>query len=105
MMRIGTIDANDQLIEAEMDGRVFVLGLSWNQEGALWTLSLRDIDRVVLASGLAVVPNWGLLRQARRPEFPPGELAVDAPAGHTLTRRSFIDDIAALFYILREELI
>lgn len=104
-MRIGTIDANDMLIEAELDGKVYNIGLSWNEEGQLWTLSIRDLNLSILASGIGVVPNWPLLRQVRQPEFPQGEIAVDFPRGETLTRSSFTDGIATMFYLSPSDLI
>lgn len=104
MMRLGVIDANDMLIEAELDNRIFHVGLSWNETGQLWSLSIRDLNLSVLASGISVVANWPLFVQMRRPEFPEGELAVYAVPGSRLDRRSFVDGRAGLFYLSAEEL-
>ena len=97
MLRLSTIDANDMLMEAELDGRVFHIGLSWNEEGQLWTLSVQDLNRVIIASGIGVVPGWPLLRHVRRPEMPDGELAVDAVG--KLDRQSFTAATANLYYL------
>lgn len=99
MMRIGLIDANDMLAEVECDDRVFNIGMSWNEEGALWTMSVRDLNFSIIASGIAVVPNWPLLRQVRRPESPDGEFAVDAAPGARLGRQSFVTGAATLYYL------
>jgi hypothetical protein len=104
MIPIGIIDANDQLIEAELDDQTYYLGLSWNQEGGLWTLSVRDLNQEILISGIAVVPQSPLLRRVRRPTLPPGDLAVTAPAGAILDRQSFMDGRAALWYFSAEDL-
>lgn len=98
MMRIGVIDANDMLIEAQLDDSVYHLGLSWNEEGQFWTLSIRDLNLSIMASGIAVVPNWPLLNQIRQPEFPPGEIAVYSPPGVDIGRKSFVNGSAAMFY-------
>lgn len=103
MTPIAVIDANDQLIEVDLDGDVYNLGLSWNEEGQLWTMSLRDLDGVVLLSGIALVANWPLLRQVRRPELPPGEFAIVAPAGSRLDRQSFASGAATLWYFSPED--
>lgn len=104
MMRLGVIDANDQLIEADLGGTVFHIGLHWNQEGQLWTLSVRDLDRQILVSGIAVVPNWPLLRQIRAPELPPGEFGVSLRPGAGLDRGAFVRGDASLWYFPPEEL-
>lgn len=104
MMQLGVIDANDQMIEATLDGQVFNVGLSWNEECQLWTISLRDLNLDVLVSGIAVVPAWPLLQQFRRPEFPLGELAVYTPVGVGLDRQSFASGTAGLYYFFASEI-
>ena len=92
------VDANDQLIECELDGGNYYIGMSWNEYGALWTMSVRDLNKQLLVSSIAVVPNFPLLRQVRRPEMPPGEFFVGAAADKALDRQSFLDNSAALIY-------
>lgn len=104
MMILNTIDANDMLIEAHLEDRVFNVGLSWNETGQLWTLSIRDLNLSVMASGIAVVQNWPLLHQVRQPEFPPGELAVEASPNITLGRKSFVNGEATLYYVAIEDM-
>lgn len=105
MMPISVQDENDQLIEADMDGTTYHLGLSWNEEGGLWTFSLRDLNRELLVSGIALVPGGPLLRQIRNPQLPPGEIAVDAPAGYVMDRNSFVSGPATLWYFSPEDLV
>ncbi len=104
MMQIGLIDENDQLAEAMLEDRVFNIGLSWNEEAQFWTMSIRDINLELLASGIAVVSNHLLLKQIRRPEFPPGDFAVDFDPEKTLGRMSFVDGSAALYYFTVDDL-
>lgn len=105
MQVLGAIDANDQLIEADLDGATYYVGLSWNEEGQLWSLSLRDLDEVLLVSGIAVVPNGRLLRQVRRASFPKGDIVAATALGKPLDRQSFISGAAVLAYLSVDELI
>jgi hypothetical protein len=98
MMFLNVLDANDQLLEAELDGLAYYLGISWNEAGQLWSLSVRDLDRQLLVSGIRVVPLYPLLQQVRRPELPPGEIVVDCAEGYTLKRDSFASGAAGLWY-------
>ncbi len=104
MMRIGLIDENDQLAEATLDDRVFNIGMSWNQEAQFWTMSIRDLNLELLASGIAVVGNYPLLNNIRRVEFPEGELVVDIDPRKKITRSSFIDGTARLYYFSQFDL-
>lgn len=104
MILIPVIDANDQLAEADLDGGAYYVGLSWNQEGGFWTLSVRDLAGEVLTSGIPLVADWPLLHQVRRPGHPPGEFAVWLKDGATLDRGAFLRGEAALFYLMAEDL-
>lgn len=104
MMQIGLIDENDQLAEATLDDRVFNIGMSWNEEAQFWTMSIRDINLELLASGIAVVGNYPLLSQIRRIEFPEGELVVDVDPTKPITRTSFTDGTARLYYFTQFDL-
>lgn len=98
MILLDLIDANDQLLEAELDGSAYYLGVSWNEAGQLWTISVRDLNKQVLVSGICAVPLYALLHQVRRSEMPPGELIVDCVPGTALNRSSFTDGSATLWY-------
>lgn len=102
MIRFQPIDANDQLIEAELDGALYHVSLSWNQEASRWTMAVLDLDKRLIVSGIAMVPLWPLLRQVRGPEIPAGEFVVDAPKGW-IGRDSFVQRDATLFYVEEAE--
>lgn len=104
MIELGIIDANDMLIEAELDDSVYNVGLSWNQEGQLWTLSIRDLNFSILVSGIAVVPSYPLLRQIRRTYLPLGDFMVYSVNDKPLNRKSFVNGEAAVLYFTAEEL-
>jgi hypothetical protein len=104
MIILGIIDSNDMLIEAELDDSVYHLGVSWNQEGQLWTLSIRDLNFSVLVSGIALVPGFPLIHQVRRTYLPPGELTVYSVNDKPLNRKSFVNGEALLLYFTAEEL-
>lgn len=99
MFSVDVIDANDQLIECSLDGQAYYLGLSWNEFGQLWTISVRDLNKQVLVSGIRVVPLFPLLRQVRGPDLPPGEIGVDCASETVLDRRAFADGLATLWYL------
>lgn len=104
MILLQTIDANDQLIEAELDGQTYYVGLSWNEEGQFWTLSVRNLSGETLSSSIPCIPDWPLLHQIRQPQHPPGELAVWMRENATLDRMAFVRGDAALVYLEDAEL-
>lgn len=104
MTPLTLVDANDQQLEADLEGRTYFIRLSWNETGQLWTLGLRDAADTALIHGVAVVPRHPLLLQFRRPEFPAGELAV-ASAVDRLARDSFVRGDATLAYFTRAEML
>ena len=104
MIELGTIDANDMLIEAELEDSVYHIGLSWNQSGQLWTLSIRDLSYSLLISGIAAVPGYPLLKQVRRSYLPAGDLAIYSINNKNLNRYSFVKGEANLLYFTAEEL-
>lgn len=103
MIVLPAIDANDQLIEATLDGRGYYVGLGWNQSAGFWTVSVRNLDTENLYT-MAGVPNWPLLRGVRRPDMPPGELVIGLTRNRALDRRSFVEGTAALVYFDPDDL-
>lgn len=97
------LDTNDQLHEAELDGATYSVTFSWNEEAQRWTMSLRNLNRDVLVSGIAVVPLWPMLRQVRTLDMPPGEFVVDCLPGTVLDRRSFANGAASLWYFTADD--
>jgi hypothetical protein len=104
MTPIALLDDNDQLMEIELDGRTYYLGVSWNEEAGRWTTSLRDLDRDLLVSSIALLPLYPLLRQVRTAEMPPGEMIVHCSPGTVLDRRAFFDGRASLWYVSADTL-
>ena len=97
------IDANDMLMEADLDDVTYQVGLHWNQEASRWTLSVHDLDGEPLVSGLAVVADFPLLRQVRDVLLPEGEFVVDCP-GDVIGRRAFVEGRAVLMYFTSDEI-
>lgn len=105
IMNIALIDANDMLAEAQLDDDSFYVGVSWNEFGDFWTLSLRSADNTVLTSGIKIVPTRALLHTRRKTGFPKGEIMVYCPTLQRLTRQSFASGLARLLYIPQELLL
>lgn len=63
--------------ETALDGVTYRLTFRWNAREEYWYLTISDLDDVVLASGLKLVPGAALLRHlADFTKRPPGELIV-----------------------------
>ena len=104
MIIISPIDANDQIIEADLDGSTYYLGLSWNQTAGFWTMSVRDLAGEYLASALPVVPFWPLMHQVRKATLPPGDIGVWTRDGSPPGRGSFADLTAVMVYFTAAEM-
>jgi hypothetical protein len=101
MIRIPVLDANDSLLEIELEGSVFFLRMSWNSEGEFWVLGLEDYARNVILAGVRVVPNSPLLSMFRHLPIPLGEIyaVLLASTREDLLRTDFADDSAELVYV------
>jgi len=104
MIELFPIDANDSILEADLDGRTFYIGFSWNETAQAWTLSLRDLRGELLSSSIACVPFWPLLWQIRHPSHPPGELFVYLRDGAVLDREAFVRGDANVIYFEAAEM-
>lgn len=72
-----------------LDGRQYTLGLSWNQFGSFWTLSLWDAEESAIVLGVRVNTNWPILRYYRYdPRTPRGELMALDLAGYREDREA-----------------
>lgn len=105
VMIISVSRANDQLAEALLDDESFYVGLSWNESGGFWTLSIRNYEDTMVCSGLKLLPNAALLVKRRKPGVPKGELFVFAPTLQRLSRESFDNNLAVLAYINQQTLL
>lgn len=105
MIEFAPLDANSQLIEAELGEATYQVGLDWNETAGLWTLSLRNLDSALLLSGVPVLLGALLLRQVRNPDCPPGDfLATHTAAGARIGRGDFVAGRAALYYLDPEDI-
>lgn len=67
-----------QIVKIQLEGRLFVLHLLWNQRESRWYLEIHDNEDTPLLAGIKLVTNWALLarRRAGSSDLPPGELLV-----------------------------
>ncbi len=57
-----------------LDGRIYTLGLMWNQWASFWSLSLWDSEESPIVLGIRLVCDWPVLRFYRYDSrTPPGE--------------------------------
>lgn len=104
MFRIPTIDANDQLIEVELDGETYFVRLSWNSEAAFWAMEIQNYNQETLVAGIIVVPNMPLLVRFHYLDVPPGELmALVLGDESAIARDGFITGKADLVYLTSAE--
>lgn len=97
---IPVIDANDSLLEAELDGRTYFLNLSWNSEARLWTLSIENADNELIVAGILLSPNISLLKPYRHLSVPAGEMVAILENNNTMIgRQDFVTGIAKLVYV------
>lgn len=105
MFAIPTIDANDQLLEVELDVETFFIRLSWNSEGSFWAMEIQNYNQETLVAGIVVVPNVPLLARFHYLDVPPGELlalVLGDDAG--IARDGFIRGQAELVYVSAAEM-
>ncbi len=105
MFEILTIDANDQLLEAELDGETYFVRLSWNSEASHWAMEIQNYNQETLVAGIIVVPNVPLLARFHYLAVPEGELmalVLGDTAG--ITRDGFVTGLASLIYIPAAEI-
>lgn len=104
MFSIPTIDANDQLLEVELDGETFFVRLSWNSEAAFWVTEIQNYNQETLVAGVIVVPNVPLLARFHYLDVPPGELMALLPGDDsTIPRDGFLTGKASLIYMTEAE--
>lgn len=105
MQQIPIIDANASITEVVLDGATYFLRLVWNSEDAYWSWGLESANRRTLVIGQKIVPDYPLLKWARRTGFPPGELIAVAPdRRNTVSRSDLPGGDVQLIYIPEAEL-
>lgn len=98
-VRIPFSDQNDFIVEAELDEMTCFLHLAWNDDEAMWTLSLENAENDVILSGIRLVSDWPLLGRFRHLAVPKGELVAVSLDGQPIGRQSFTDGTAELVYL------
>lgn len=101
MQEIPVIDANDSIVEIELDGDVYYIRMSWNSEGEFWSLSVEDYARTVLIAGVLVVPFAQLLVPFHHLALPAGEIyaALMDDTREQFLRTDFADGSGHLIYV------
>lgn len=94
--------------EVTLDGTPFNLKLVFNTRGEFWTLSISDVENVVIVSGIKLVLDFALLTAYQHiVALPPGNLIVNDPSGNR-DRPAFGDFTGdrglELIYMTEEEL-
>lgn len=85
------IDATSWEQETEVDGRTYKWIFRYNSREAYWYLTIKDLDDVVIAGGLKIVPGADLLRHIKGDDRPLGELIViGTPTEDTLKNGGFV---------------
>lgn len=94
MLALTLADANDFVIEAELDGAEYALHFAWNDENGYWALGLENADGVPQVSGLRIRPNVDILAGLRHLDVPQGVLFCDGEPD----RMAFVDGRAQMVY-------
>lgn len=70
---------SDYTMRVRLDGSVYILRFLYNQRLDRWSLTITDDAEDLLAAGIPIVANWGLIRFYKYdPRLPPGEfMAID----------------------------
>lgn len=104
MLTIPVIDENDSLTEVELDGRTYFLRLSWNSEAEIWSLGIENAANELVVAGIALVPDFPILRPYRHLAVPPGDLLALAPDRRdSISREALPAGDVALIYVSAAE--
>lgn len=107
MRSIPAIDANDYVLEIELEGNGYFLHMSWNSEGEFWVLGVQDYARVTIIAGIRVVPNVPLLAMFHHLLLPRGEIyaVLMDDTRQDFLRDDFIDGSAEMVYLEEGEIV
>lgn len=105
MISFDVADANSQVIDVILDDELFHVILNWNSSNQSWTWGLRNANYDALIVGVALVPNFLLLKQFRYPRMPKGDLIVLSAKDRNgpIPRDGFIKNDYEFDYITEEE--
>ncbi len=59
-----------------LDGRNYILRISWNTRGEFWSMSIYDGNETLLRAGIKLVQWYPLRAQYNDPALPPGEFLL-----------------------------
>ncbi len=110
MQSISMIDANDFVEAVIIDKVSYKLHFMWNDDGAQWTMDLRDYQNNDIVRGIAIVPNFPLLSlQKRQKNVPLGELMAvvvnqNEADNQAIGRKDFVNGKFSFVYIPESEL-
>jgi hypothetical protein len=101
MISLPVLDANDSILEVDLEGDTYFLRMSWNSEGEFWVMSLEDYANNTLLAGVRVVPDVALLQMFHHLPVPPGEFwaVLMDDTRQDFLRTDFADGTAALIYV------
>lgn len=101
MRLIPAIDANDYVLEIELEGDGYFLRMSWNSEGEFWVLGVQDYARTTIIAGIKVVPNVPLLAMFHHLALPRGEIyaVLMDDTRQEFLREDFVDGSATMVYL------
>ncbi|WP_289005142.1 hypothetical protein [uncultured Kingella sp.] len=94
MLALTLADANDFVIEAELDGAEYALHFAWNDENGYWALGLENADGVPQLEGLRIRADVDILAGLRYLDVPQGVLFCDGEPD----RMAFVDGRAQMVY-------
>ncbi len=81
VLRIPVEPYPDTTQQSDLDGVTYSFRFRWNQRSARWHMDLSTLDGSPIASGIALVPSFPLLRRLTHPSRPPGEIYLIDLAG------------------------
>lgn len=104
MQTIELYGDDDYYIQLLGDGVLFYLHMQWNSEAEFWSLALEDYNRVLIVSGVKVVPNVRLLKLYNYVDgMPAGEL-IALSNSQEIRKNDFSDGYAQMVYVTASEL-
>ena len=94
---------DDYFVQTLLEGKLYYLHMSWNSEAEFWTMAIRDFNRMLLVSGLKVVPNYPLISRYFIDGMPPGEFVAISKSA-IIAQSDFLDGYAEMVYVPEAEL-
>lgn len=105
MITIPTIDQNDFVVEADLEGVTYFLHLAWNSEAGYWVMAIENASNEAILNGVVLSPNTPLLKSFHYLTVPPGEFVayVDDAMVERIGRDDFLNGKAQLVYLTADD--